>query len=308
MKNSVFASFTVTVLVAAAALSPAPSFGNQMPPTVVIRVEQVGGFVGPNVLNARLPQVVLYSNGVILSQHLRNGSIQEMFQGSLSPAVLRAEIATFSRASKVPPGGWGIPGVADVPSTQISVVQNGKKNLAVIYALGFTTGTLSKTAIAARLNVAKAIEKLTVLAGKTAVYKPVRYEVWPMWPNSGVMPSEANTKNPAALFCLSQYGTLVSGKVLLDPPTPSPDLSAEYCHLSDGSYVEEWKYFYQVSKTGVAWPTQITPPLGTCLSVSAKPFITTLRTAAAKQWLLPSGAMIDLSWRPVLPEEIACKR
>ena len=299
---------TLSVLIVLAGALPETVFASPVKANVVIRVEQVGGFVGPNVLNARLPQVVLYSNGVILSQHLRNGSIQEMFQGSLSPAVLRSEMATFSRASKVPPGGWGLPGVADVPSTQISVVQNGKKNLTVIYALGFTTGTLSKTAIAARLNVAKAIEKLTVLAGKTAVYKPVRYEVWPMWPNSGVMPSEANTMNPAALFCLSQYGTLVSGKVLLDSPTPSPDLSAEYCHLSDGSYVEEWKYFYQMSKTGVVWPTQINPPLGSCLSVSAKPFITILRTAAAKQWLLPSGAMIDLSWRPVLPEEIACNR
>jgi putative hemolysin len=308
MKNSVFASFTATVLVATAALSAAPSFAKQMSPTVVIQVEQVGGFVGPNVLNSRLPQVVVYSNGVILSQHLRNGFIQEMYQGSLSAVLLRSQIATFSKASTVPPGGWGIPGVADVPSTQILVVQNGKKNLAVVYALGFTSGTLSKTVIASRLNLAKAIEKLTVLAGKTAVYKPARYEVWPLWPNSGVAPTEANTKNPAALFCLSQYGTLVAGKVLLDSPTPSPDLSVEYCHLSDGSYVEEWKYFYQLSKTGVVWPAQITPPLASCLSVSAKAFITTLRTAAAKQWLLPSGAMVDLSWRPVLPDEIACKR
>ena len=299
---------TLSVLIVLAGALPATVFASEVKANVVIRVEHVGGFVAPSFRSARLPDVVLYSDGRVFAEHSASGSVKEMFQGSLTAPVLRSELTIFTKAIKIPAGGWGLPGVTDIPSTQVLVQQDGKKRLAVVYALGFTSGNLSKEAIVARTYLSHAIAQLIVLAGKSTIYKPSRYEVWPIWPYSGAMTTVPVTTNPAALFCRSQYGTVVTGKVVLDPPNLSPDLSTEYCHLPDGSFVEEWKYFYQMSKSGIVWPTEITPPVGVCLSALAKSFASILPSAAAKQWLLPSGAMINLTWRPVLPGESACKR
>ena len=307
MRKSLIALTTTSILIALAGPLPESVFASQEKATAVIRVEHVGGFVAPSFRSARLPDVVLYSDGRVLAEHGASGSVKEMFQGSISAPVLRSEVAIFTKAIKIPTGGWGIPGVADVPSTQVLVEQNQKKRLAVVYALGFTSGSLSKEAISARTYLSNAISQLILLAGKSTIYKPSQYEVWPQAPISAVFPNGVEA-TPAAYFCLSQYGTLVSGKVSLDLPTPPPDLSTAYCHLSDGSYVEEWKYFYQESKRGAPWPIKVATPTGVCLSVLAKPFASILRSAATKQWLLPSGAMINLTWRPVLPDEIACKR
>lgn len=186
-----------------------------------------------------------------------------MFEGHVNASVLRFEIVDFIKAIKVPSGGWGIAGVADVPTTEISVSQSGKKSITSIYAL---------------------------------------------WISPDGTGSGLSLANPAALFCISQSGTLVAGKVVLDSPTPPPDLSIEYCHLPDGSYVEEWAYFYRASKAGIIWPSGIPSPTGRCMSVASKPFTSLLRTAGSKQWLLPTGSMASLTWRPVLPDEIACKR
>ena len=308
MRKSLFAVTTLSVLVVLAGALPATVFASEVKAHVVIAVEHVGGFVAPSFRSARLPDVVLYSDGRVFSEHSASGSVKEMFQGSVRASVLRSELAIFTKAIKMPTGGWGIPGVSDIPSTQVMVEQSHKKSLAVVYALGFTSGSLSKEAISARAYLSNAISQLILLAGKSRIYKPSRYEVWPIWPYSGPITPGTDTTNPATLFCLSQYGTVVKGTVVLDPPTLSPDLSTEYCHLPDGSFVEEWKYFYQMSKTGILWPTEIAPPSGVCLSVLAKSFASILPSAAAKQWLLPSGAMINLTWRPVLPGEIACKR
>jgi len=308
VRKSLFAVTTLSVLVVLAGVLPATVFASEVKAHVVIAVEHVGGFVAPSFRNARLPDVVLYSDGRVLAARNIDGAVKEMFQGSISPALLRSELAAFTRAAKTPSGGWGLPGVTDIPSTQVSVTQNGKHGLAVVYALGFTSNNLSKEAVAARSYLTKTIAKLVALAGKTRVYTPTSYELWPAWPSSMGTPPGSPDNNPAALFCLSQYGTLVAGKVLLDSPTAAPDISTEYCHLPDGSFVEEWKYFYQIGKNGITWPSEITPPTGICQSVAAKPFAYLLRTAGVKQWLLPSGAMINLTWRPVLPGEIACKR
>ena len=307
MRKSLFAVTTLSVLVVLAGALPATVFASEVKAHVVIAVEHVGGFVAPSFRSARLPDVVLYSDGRVFSEHSASGSVKEMFQGSVTPSVLRSELAIFTKAIKMPTGGWGIPGVSDIPSTQVMVEQSHKKSLAVVYALGFTSGSLSKEAIAARAYLSTAISQLILLAGKSTIYKPSQYEVWPQAPISAVFPNGVEA-TPAAYFCLSQYGTLVSGKVSLDLPTPPADLSTVYCHLSDGSFVEEWKYFYQESKRGAPWPIKFATPTGVCLSVLAKPFASILRSAATKQWLLPSGAMINLTWRPVLPGEIACKR
>ena len=290
------------------ALTPTGVMASQAKASVVIRVEHVGGFVGPNFSSARLPDVVLYSDGLLLAQSNQSGSVRQMFQGSVSKSVLQSEISTFARVAKSPSGGWGLPGVSDLPSTEVSVTRNGKKSVTDVYALGFPLKSSESAATAARKSLSQAINKLVALAGKTTVYQPTNYDVWPSWTLSDGTGQGTNISNPAALFCLSQNGTLVSGKVVLNTATPPSDLSTEYCNLPDGSFVDEWSYFYQVSKSGIPWPSSIKPPQGACLSVIAKPLISLLRSAGTKQWLLPNGSMINLMWRPILPGEVACKR
>ena len=80
-----------------------------MKANVVIRVEHVGGFVGPNFSSARLPDVVLYSDGRVLAQSNQNGSVRRMFQGFVSRSILQSEVLAFTRVTKIPSGGWGLP-------------------------------------------------------------------------------------------------------------------------------------------------------------------------------------------------------
>ena len=121
---------TLSVLVVLAGALPETVFASEVKAHVVIAVEHVGGFVAPSFRSARLPDVVLYSDGRVFAEHSASGSVKEMFQGSLTAPVLRSELAIFTKAIKIPAGGWGLPGVADIPSTQVLVQQGGKKRLA----------------------------------------------------------------------------------------------------------------------------------------------------------------------------------
>lgn len=248
MRKLLLAGATVTMFGTLSIVWPVSGFASPANVNVVIRVEQVGGFIGPNVKTARLPDVVMYADGRVLAQHDVNGSVRQMFQGYVSASVLRSEITAFLNSTKLPSGGWGLPAVADVPSTNVSVLQNGTKIITSVYALGFNSSNLSKAAITARLKLSKTINTLIKLAGKTIVYKPSLYEVWPLWPGS------------------------------------------------------------KATRTGIVWPRNIAPPTGICASVVARPFVSLLQGAGSKQWLLPNGQMVSLTWRPVLPGEIACKR
>lgn len=248
----------------------------------------------------------MYTNGRVLAHRNVLGSVTQMFEGFVNPLVVRSQVAAFLKATSTPSGGWGQPGVSDIPTTHILINHNGKKRIANIYALEFNTNNLPKATIAARTKLSQSILALIKLGGKSTVYKPSFYEVWPAW----VIPDVATTGNssPAALFCQSQRGVLVPGKVMLASQTPSPDLTVEFCHLPDGSFVEEWAYFYSASKAGIIWPEGVAAPTGACMKVSAKPFLSLMRVAAKKEWLLPNGQMVNLTWRPVLPGESACKR
>lgn len=274
--------------------------------TVVIQVDQVGGFVGPNFKSARLPIVITYSDGRVLSQNNTAGSVKEMYQRQIKLSVLKSQISAFAKAIKQPSGGWGMPGVADVPSTVVSVTINGVMHSSTVYALGFTSKSMSTYSIAARVRLTKTIADLVKLAGTVTTYKPVKYEAWPLWVDSKQI--GVGMANPAAIFCISQNGTLVPAAQLPTQPTPLPDSSVVFCHLSDDSYVEEWAYFYKASKAGIAWPGSVPSPTASCTVIIAKPFLSLLRTAGNKQWLLPSGAMTSITWRPILPLEIGCKR
>ena len=165
---------------------------------------------------------------------------------------------------------------------------------------------MSAESLAARSLLTKTIASLIKLAGSRAVFYADKYEAWPLKVEPKLI--GVGMANPAAVFCISQDGTLIPGTQLPTQPTPPSDPSAVYCHLNDGSYVEEWAYFYRASKAGVVWPSGVPAPTSSCVVISAKPFLKLFKTSGNKQWLLPSGTMTPITWRPILPLEVGCKR
>ncbi len=284
----------------------APALGSAAKLSVTIQVDQVGGFVGPNFKSARLPVVVAYSDGRVMSQKSTSGSVKAMYLSHIDVPALKRHVSLFLKAIKEPKGGWGIPGVADVPSTVVSVTLNGTKHVSTVYALGFTSRSMTAESLAARSTLSKAIGSLVKLSGTRALFVATKYEGWPLWvepQNSGV-----GMGNPAAVFCISQNGTLVPASELPTQPTPTPDPSVVYCHLNDGGYVEEWTYFRSASKAGIVWPASVPAPTSMCVVISSKLVLKLIKSSANKQWLLPSGAMTAITWRPILPLEVGCKR
>ncbi len=241
-----------------------------------------------------------------MSQKNTTGSVKEMYLGQVKSSTLQRQISLFLKAINEPKGGWGMPGVADVPSTVVSVRINGVKRISTIYALEFTSKTMSAESLAARTTLTKTIASLVKLAGTHVLFVPTKYEAWPL--RVEPKPSGVGMANPAAVFCISQNGTLIPASHLPTQPTPTPDPSVVYCHLGDGSYLEEWAYFYKASKAGIVWPSGVPAPTSSCVVVSAKPLLKLIKTSGNKQWLLPSGAMTPITWRPILPLEVGCKR
>jgi hypothetical protein len=225
-----------------------PSIASQSSSTALIRVEQVGGFVGPNVLTTRLPQVVLYSDGRILASTNLDGDVRRMYEGLLSKSALLSEISLFAKVTKIPAGGWGLPPVADVPSTQITLLQKGVKKVVNVYALGFTVDSVPSSTNQARSALSKAINKLVALAGSKKYFQPTSYEVWP----------QAAASDP--------------------------------------------------SQNSIPWPKLIVAPHDGCNKVSAKPFLMELKAAGSTPWIFPDGSVERLTWRPALPDDVACHR
>ncbi len=241
-----------------------------------------------------------------MSQKNTTGPVKEMYLGHVKSSELLRQTSLFLTAIKEPNGGWGMPGVADVPSTVVSVTVNGVKHTSSVYALGFTSKTMSANSLAARSTLTKTISALIKLSGTQSLYTPSKFEVWPLW--IGTKTIGVGMANPAAVFCISQNGTLLPASQIPTPPTPLPDSSVNFCHRSDGTYMEEWTYFRQASRSGVVWPANVPSLTSSCTVVAAKSFLPLLRKAGSKQWLFPSGGMTAITWRPILPLEIGCKR
>ena len=306
MNRNRFVSSLIVIAALTAMQTSANATASTSKLTVAIQVDQVGGFVGPNFKSARLPIVIAYSDGRVTSQKNTTGSVKAMYLGQVKSPVLKRQTSLFLQAIREPKGGWGMPGVADVPSTVVSITFNGVKHVSTVYALGFTSKSMSAESLAARAALTEAIVSLVKLAGTRALFVATKYEGWPL----RVEPQQSGVgmANPAAVFCLSQNGTLLPASQLPTQPNPTPDPSVVYCHMSDGTYVEEWAYFYKASKAGIVWPANVPAPASSCVVISSKPLLRLIITSGKKQWLMPSGAMTPIMWRPILPLEIGRKR
>lgn len=108
--------------------------------TLALRVEHRGGFVPAETIPSRIPLFSVYSDGRALSE----GPVPAIYPGPalpnlqeirLSPERVR-ELTTAAVTAGVRSGGdFGVPGVADIPSTRISVVTDQGEQVVEVMAL-----------------------------------------------------------------------------------------------------------------------------------------------------------------------------
>ena len=288
--------FTAAPVAAATAVQPKGS------PVIVIASE--GGFVAPGYIKSALPSLVAYANGAVLTQSNapRRDDIREMRLHAVDPQKLRELAAAIAKAAVMPKGGWGSPGVADVPNTRIRIGYSGITRDISVYALSFTNGgDVTPAQAAARKALQKTLDALakTASAAIGRTWTAPTYEAWSM--ATLVKPSKVGIANPASVFCVSMGGTLT-----IEDTTNG---QIGQCTLSDGSKVEEWAYFRAEAKKMSHWPDAVKAPTASCTVIKPNTFRAAWKgTNASGMWLLPTGQAVSMVFRPVLLGERACKR
>jgi hypothetical protein len=156
---------------------------------VVIRVETGGGFVALSANLSRLPSFTLYGDGTLLVP----GAVPQISPGpAISPLLRRhlgerqvqlllrrARGAGLLTPGTIDYGDMGSIGVADAPSTTVSLNAAGRHVVREAYALGITAGNgrLSRAQTAARLALSRFIAGLPG-GPRGARYVPLRVAVY----------------------------------------------------------------------------------------------------------------------------------
>lgn len=111
--------------------SPAPD-NSSAPPApgaddaLVLRVSSAGGFVPASTLVGRLPQTSVYADGRVIFEgpvpaSYPGPALPNLQWGTISPAVLQQLIDKAVAAGVKPGTDFGQPGVADAPTTEVTV-------------------------------------------------------------------------------------------------------------------------------------------------------------------------------------------
>ena len=304
--------FTLMGALALVAGSAAPSQAATMSEPALITVTTYGGFVMPGTDQSNLPALKISATGQAITP-AENSNRFDVRTALLRQLPLERTLDLIGKIGAVstpPKGGWGFPGVADVPNTRIVISAPHLHRIVTVYALAFSNGgNLTYAQIKARKALNSAYNNLYkyVQTQKASVYKPATYEAW-----NGmalVMGGSPDTKmgggigmaNPASVFCEAMGGTLS----IVD----KADGQVGMCGFADGTSVEEWAYFRAESPKLGQWPAGFPAPTGACTVVSAKMLATELtRKNESGLWLMPTGSVSRLMFRPVLPGEKACQR
>jgi hypothetical protein len=181
----------------ASASTPTSTSRAVVSPKVLVRVDQVGGYLPYELTLNLIPTTLLVDTKMYIP-----GAVVMIYPGpAINPVeerTVRASVAS-SRARALyntlvsPKGGWGNPPVADVPTSKITVTVDGKTRRASIPALGITaTGPgMNQTQAAARTRVQNALNAINMLSGTSRMYKPRQLEAWLYDPQTGMFFDEA---------------------------------------------------------------------------------------------------------------------
>jgi putative hemolysin len=285
-------------------------------PKAIVTIGMQGGFVAPSWQASRLPQLVVYSNGVVYAENPKpaHGYVREMLLARVTASVASGFAAQIYGLTQTPRGGWGMPPVADVPDTTIAVTSAGHNRKLAVFALNFTGPNLPAAQASARTKLSAAISKFQASATKLAhgvSLKPNVFEVWGLAqlissgnPTGGLV----GMSNPASVYCQSIGG--ISGNITTDAG------QAGTCQLPNGTTVDEWVNYRSALATLPQWPDGYTVPqadyntpnLG-CTVIAASQLTKQLANKADDgRWLLPSGQAFPVVLRPALPGESPCHR
>lgn len=310
--RSVYAAMGTLALVLG---SVAPSQAAEKPSQALITVTYYGGFVMPGTDQSSLPALSISPSGLAItpSENPRRYDIRTAMLRQVSLERVNLLLKDLAAVSTPPKGGWGFPGVADVPNTRIVISAPHIHRKVTIYALAFSNGgNLTSAQVKARKALNSAYNKLYkyVQSQKATEYKPTAYEAWNgMALVMGKVQGSKGTgvgggtglANPASVFCTSMGGELS----IVDKPEGQVGM----CALQDGTTVEEWAYYRAESPKLGQWPSTIPAPKAACTVVTRKQLASQLnRSNESGRWLLPDGSVAYLMFRPVLPGEKACQR
>jgi hypothetical protein len=175
---------------------------------LVLRTETYGGFVAPDLVLGRFPQISVYGDGRVISQ----GPVPAIFPGPALPNVQQSTITPELVRQLVRDGlaagvrngsDLGQPSVADAPTTRVTVVSGGSKQVVTINALSEAPSNdrrLSTEQRDTRAKVAAYVRKLAALPRNTTAYQPTAVAVFAApWakPASGPVPEAKAWPGPA---------------------------------------------------------------------------------------------------------------
>ncbi len=141
LRGSWTAAVTVTLFLLTACARPGDVPGGAGPSghessapadadALVLRVEHIGGFVAPDQMVGRLPVVSVYTDGRVITQGPQiliypGPALPNLLVQQLDPATVRGLIDKAVEAGVRSGADLGQPGVADAPTTRITVAAPG---------------------------------------------------------------------------------------------------------------------------------------------------------------------------------------
>lgn len=265
--------------------SPSPSSGIEHPTganDLVLRLEYVGGFIGPEAQLTRTPTLSVYGNGDVIAPGaaiatLNPPILPSLQESVLSPAGLDQLLVLAQGAGLLGPdvNYVGAP-APDMPSTKITINAAGRTHfITVTGQLEGPTGPSTVPDAAARAKLAAFIAQLhdfeTTFAGElhsTLAYEPTALDVF--------VEPEGPLQEPAPIPLVWPLARPLAGFGAPVDPYLSGSLGATTlrCGVVSGS------------------------ELGVLLPV--------LRQANVSSIFSSGNALFNLTFRPLLPNEIGC--
>jgi hypothetical protein len=185
--------------------TPAPSPAAN---DLVLRTETYGGFVAPDMILGRFPQISVYGDGRVISQ----GPVPSIYPGPalpniqvsmITPGLVRQLVQEGLSAGVRNGSDLGQPGVADAPTTRVTVVTAAGKQVVTINALSEAPSNdrrLTADQRDARTKIAAYVKKLGALPKNPTAYRATAVVVYAApWtkPASGPVPAAKAWPGPA---------------------------------------------------------------------------------------------------------------
>lgn len=257
---------------AGATTKTAPTTTPPPPPSstasLVLRVADTGGFMGPGWWQAELPLLSVYSDGRAISEGpvpavYPGPALPRLFVKRLDAAALQDMVDAALAAGVAETTDLGRPPVADAVTTRFTVVAGSHRYVREVYALGADPAGLSPEQQAARAKLQALQQRLSRAALRSGLEEPYSVQSVAVLASPWTEPQNRLDRPPA--------------------PWPGPPLPGEPmrtrpgtgCGTATGSRA-------QAVLAAAAGASELTP------------------------WVTPDGVHWHVGFRPLLPDETGC--